>query len=186
MRYCRTQGFQPTALGSVLGPDRPKWKQGIGCTTIRSINIGKTNQVVWDVIKSMLTPFSERSLEFSVHPIPGVLTLDDSDGMSAEQIDVLSVEEKKVLISHIIDRITVHFDKGNGNHRLNVEWSERVLDGSATSEPVTEAPLLWHWGTHQPQRIEAVEPRRDPSPTKKHLRRATVLATESVHSVTVE
>ena len=106
--------------------------------------------------------------------------------MSPEQIDVLSGEEKKVLISHVIDRITVHFDNGNGKHRLNVEWSELLLDRIATSEPEREAPLLWHWGTHQPHGIEAVKLRRDPSPTKKHLRRATVLATESVHSVTVE
>ena len=177
-----------------LDPDRAKWKRGNGCTMIRSINIAKTDQVVWDVIKSMLPTIRERSLESSVHPIPGVLTLDDSDGMSAEgftwmspeQIDVLSGEEKKVLISHVIDRITVHFDNGNGKHRLNVEWSERFLDRIANSVPVTEAPLLWHWGTHQPRGIEAVEPRRDPSPTKKHLRRATVPPTESVHSVTVE
>ena len=161
---------------------------------IRSINIAKTDQVVWDVIKSMLPTIRERSLESSVHPIPGVLTLDDSDGMLPEgftwmlpeQIDVLSGEEKKVLISHVIDRITVHFDNGNGKHRLNVEWSERFLDRIATSVPEREAPLLWHWGTHRPHGIEAVKPRRDPSPTKKHLRRATVLATESVHSVTVE
>ena len=176
----------------LLDPDRPKWKRGNGCTMIRSINIVKTDQIVWAAIKSVLPTIRERSLESSNRPTPHELTVGDRDGllpavftgMSTEQIDGLSEDEKKALIGRHVSRIIVVFDKNTGKHRLNVEWSEWVSDLIGTSLNQTLAPEQWHWISRQ-HSIQTPEPWGDPCP-KKSVGSGKIPATESVQSVTVE
>lgn len=114
--------------------DHPKWKRGTGCSMIRSINIGKTDQLVWTMITDTLRQIRERSpvscdpvgTEHHVHnDRDGVLT-DGVTWMSPEQIDLLSDEEKKVVVSKMITRITAHFDQSTNKHRVDVTFSETV------------------------------------------------------------
>jgi hypothetical protein len=101
---------------------------------VRSINIGKTDQLVWDMIKDVLQQIRDRSPVSCDHASPEHHHLDDGDGlltdgitwMSPEQIDLLSDEEKKVVVSKMITRITAHFDRASNKHRIDVTFSETV------------------------------------------------------------
>ncbi len=46
--------------------------------------------------------------------------------MSLEQIDLLSDEEKKVVVTKMITTITAHFDPSTNKHRVEVTFSETV------------------------------------------------------------
>lgn len=114
--------------------DHPKWKRGTGCLMVRSINIGKTDQLVWYMIKSVLQQIRDRSTVSCDQDVPGHHDHDDGDGfltdgitwMSPDQIDLLSDAEKKVVITNMITRVTAHFDATTTNHRVDVTFSETV------------------------------------------------------------
>jgi len=114
--------------------DHPKWKRGTGCSMVRSINIGKTDQLVWNMVKEIHHQILARSplsceAVGTVHHIP-----DDWDGsltdgftwMSPDQIELLSSEERKVVITRMITQITVHFDAISNRHRIDVTFSETI------------------------------------------------------------
>ena len=46
--------------------------------------------------------------------------------MSPDQIDLLSGEEKKVVVGKMITSIKVHFDASSNKHRIDVTFSEAV------------------------------------------------------------
>ena len=67
--------------------------------------------------------------------------LDDHDGlmpdgftwMSPDQIDLLSDDEKKVVVGKMITTIKVHFDSATNKHRIDVTFSEAVAQAFAKS-----------------------------------------------------
>jgi len=135
--YC----VQKERTWKTRGNDHPKWKRGTGCSMVRSINIGKTDQLVWNMIKDILQQIRDRSPlscdavgpdHHDQHDRNGVLT-DGITWMSPEQIDLLSDEEKKVVVGKIITQITAHFDSATNKHRIDVTFSEVVAQAFAHS-----------------------------------------------------
>jgi DNA invertase Pin-like site-specific DNA recombinase len=114
--------------------DHPKWKRGTGCSMVRSINIGKTDQLVWNMIKDVLQQIRDRSPVSCDQDGPGHHDHDVDDGfltdgitwMSPEQIDLLSDEERKVVVTTMLSRVTAHFDATTNKHRVDVTFSESV------------------------------------------------------------
>ncbi|MGV0960257.1 MAG: recombinase family protein [Limnohabitans sp.] len=131
--------------------DHPKWKRGTGCSMVRSINIEKTDQLVWDMIKSTLELIRGKT------PIPcdqtgsGHHDLDARDGlptdgitwMSQDQIDLLSDAEKKDVITKMVTKITASFDRSTNKHQIDVMFSETVSRLLAPSGD-DQAPLAEH------------------------------------------
>ena len=101
---------------------------------IRSINIGKTDQLVWIMIKQALTqiqdrfPVSSNAIGHEHHDYDGEsgLLTDGITWMSPDQIDLLSDEEKKIIVAKMITTITAHFDAGSNKHRIEVKFSELI------------------------------------------------------------
>jgi len=118
---------------------------GTGCSMVRSINIGKTGELVWGMIKSVLQQIQDRSpvgcvaTRFEYHDRSdrdGLLT-DGITWMSPNQIDLLSDDEKKVVVGNLITRITASFNPETKKHRLDVEFAETVsqmLDHSSDGQ----------------------------------------------------
>lgn len=108
---------------------------------IRSINIGKTDQLVWNTIKGVLQQIRDRS-HIACGPVDPnhqqyvdrdeVLT-DGITWMSPERIDLLSDDEKKVVINKMITRITASFDRETNKHQINVTFSESVARSLAST-----------------------------------------------------
>jgi hypothetical protein len=98
------------------------------------MNIEKTDQLVWDMVKSTLelirdqSPVSSDSTG-SVHhdhdARDGLLT-DGITWMYPDQIDLLSDAEKKAVINKMITKITASFDQTSKKHQIDVEFSETV------------------------------------------------------------
>lgn len=59
------------------------------------------------------------------HDTYGFLT-DGITWMSADQIDLLSDDEKKVVVTKMITRVAAHFDATTNQHRVDVTFSETV------------------------------------------------------------
>ena len=114
--------------------DHPKWKRGTGCSMVRSINIEKTDQLVWDMIKSTLELIRDKPPMSSDQTGSEHHDLDARDGllangitrMSPEQIDLLSDAEKKDVINKMITKITASFDRTTNKHQIDVMFSETV------------------------------------------------------------
>ena len=110
----------------------PTWNRGSECSMVRSINIAKTDKLVWDMIISVLKQIWERYAEPSefVHPIneklhdlSGLLT-DGIKWKSLDQIERLSELDRKNVVSSIINCISVFFDTDKKQHRIDIEFSE--------------------------------------------------------------
>jgi hypothetical protein len=101
---------------------------------VRSINIEKTDQLVWDMVKSALkltrelSPISCGSTSSEHHDLDdgNWLPTDGITWMSPDQIDLLLEAEKKVVINKMITRITASFDQTSKKHQIDVEFSETV------------------------------------------------------------
>lgn len=112
------------------GDDHPKWKRGIGCSMVRSVNIERTNQLVWGMVKEAMQQIRNRSPEGSAttgtehHPLgdESQVYTDGMTWMSPDQLDLLSEEEKKVIINQLVSRITVHLDESRSKHSLTLEF----------------------------------------------------------------
>lgn len=149
---------------------------------VRSINIGKTDQLVWDAIKGVLqqindkppqssssiqsdhhgfndsdlVPSEEINLETkslsddrirhselshlqqnnmilsgqsstqarNLHSFNGVASI--ADYLSPERIDLLSDEDRKIVVNTFLSKVSVFFDEKTKKHRLDVEFSEEV------------------------------------------------------------
>jgi DNA invertase Pin-like site-specific DNA recombinase len=121
--------------------DHPKWKRGTGCSMVRSMNIEKTDQLVWDMVKSSLelirdqSPVSSDSTGSELHDHDALdgLPIDGITWMSPDQIDLLSDAEKKAVINKMITRITASFDQTSKKHQIDVEFSVTVFSLLAPS-----------------------------------------------------
>lgn len=128
--YC----VQKERLWKTRGEDHPKWKRGTGCSMVRSANIAKTDQIVWDIVKPVLLKLPPAPPETSDGIGPEYSRFIESDGhhndeinrLSPEQIDQFSEEEKRAAIQHLIKKVSVFFDSVTAKHRLDVEFTEAV------------------------------------------------------------
>ena len=127
------------------GEDHPKWKRGTGCSMIRSANIAKTDQIVWDIVKPVLLVLQPPPPETSDGIGPEHSRFIESDGnhndgitrLSADEIDQFSDEEKRAAIQHLITKVSVFFDSETAKHRLDVEFTEAVSQAlQAASVPL--------------------------------------------------
>jgi DNA invertase Pin-like site-specific DNA recombinase len=116
------------------GSDHPRWQRGANCSMVRSINIEKTNQLVWEMIKPIIEKIGEHSSSSGNHDFLHSPSFDDRDGIltaelpwiSARQIELLPDEEQKKFISTILSKVSVFFDAETKKHRLDVEFTETV------------------------------------------------------------
>jgi DNA invertase Pin-like site-specific DNA recombinase len=115
--------------------DHPKWKRGTGCSMVRSINIERTDQLVWKMIKGILQQIRDGSPTASTLADLERSDLDDRAGfltdgitwMSPEQIDLLSDEEKRIVVGKAVSGITATFDVETKKHCLEVAYSEVIV-----------------------------------------------------------
>jgi len=99
---------------------------------VRSVNIEKTNQLIWSLIKTTLREIREQSpsqndvegKENQVRYDRDGLLGDEISWMTAEQVDLLNDDERKTIISKMISSTTVHFDEKTKKHTLHVTFSE--------------------------------------------------------------
>jgi hypothetical protein len=116
------------------GEDHPKWKRGTGCSMVRSTNIARTDQIVWDIVKPVLQMLQDRPIGTSDEAGSAHHQFIESDGnhndkitrLSVEQIDQFSDEEKRAAIQHLITKVSVFFDAVTAKHRLDVVFTEAV------------------------------------------------------------
>lgn len=128
--------------------DHPKWKRGNGCSMVRSMNIEKTDQLVWDMVKSTLKLIRDRSpmscdstgSEHNDLDVRDGLLTDGITWMSPDQLDLLSDVERKAIIKKMITSITASFDQTSKKHQIDVEFSETVSRWLAPSS-VDQQPL---------------------------------------------
>jgi hypothetical protein len=143
--YC----VQKERLWKTRGEDHPKWKRGTGCSMVRSANIAKTDQIVWDIVKPVLLMLQDRPMGTSDEAGPEHRPFIESDGnhndkinrLSAEEIDQFSDEEKRAAIQHLITEVSVFFDVVTAKHRLDVEFTKAVsqaLQAASISQVFTD------------------------------------------------
>ncbi|MDN3987395.1 recombinase family protein [Zwartia vadi] len=114
------------------GEDHPKWKRGIECSMVRSVNIEKTNQCVWNLIKTTLREIRDQSpiktvvesTEDQIHHDRVGLLGDEISWMTEEQLELLNDVDRKNIINKMISSTTVHFDEKTKKHTLHVTFSE--------------------------------------------------------------
>ena len=68
--------------------NHPKWKRGIDCSMVRSINIGKTNQLVWDAIKGVLQQIHDNPPQSSSSTQQDHHGFNDSDLVPSAEINL--------------------------------------------------------------------------------------------------
>jgi DNA invertase Pin-like site-specific DNA recombinase len=176
--------------------DHPKWKRGTGCSMVRSINIGKTDQLVWDMVKNVLQQIRDRSPvpwsavgpEHHDHVDPGGALTDGITWMLPDQIDLLSDAEKKVVINKMINRITVHFDVESAKHRIDVMFSEGVA--RLVAERTGSERQMAHAGSQQEDNAACLlmlgEDNLEKSAAKKSVGSRVGSAANHAYTVTVE
>jgi len=99
---------------------------------VRSVNIEKTNQLIWSLIKTTLREIREQSPSQTDVEVTKDHIRYDRDGllgdeiswMTVEQVDLLNDDERKTIINKMISSTTVHFDEKTKKHTLNVTFSE--------------------------------------------------------------
>lgn len=115
---------------------------------VRSVNIARTDQLVWGMVKDALRDLRDRSPSTCDDERIEQHGRDDRDGIlsdgitwiSPEQVDLLPDDEKRVVIEKLVSRITVHFDRESNRHRVDVEFSDLVngMSGLAPGEKSEE------------------------------------------------
>lgn len=91
-----------------------KWVRGKECSMIRSINIEMTDRLIWNLIKSTLREIRERQdnqneemgLEQHIHYEEDGISTEGISWLSADQAEMLSDEERKVLINNMSGGLT--------------------------------------------------------------------------------
>ena len=84
----------------------------------RSVNIERTDQLVWSMITKVHTQICDQQPLKSDGIDPNLHESNDRDGllidgftwMTPDQLEMLSNEERKVVIGNMTSKITVHFD----------------------------------------------------------------------------
>lgn len=132
------------------GDDHPNWKRGTGCSIIRSVNIERTDSLVWNMVKDVLGSVRQQTPELiavegsdhhGINDDDQVLT-DGVSWMSPEQLDLLSDDDKKAVVSKVVTRVSVHFDQQTNKHSVHVEFAETICrvtaqasDGEDSGQP---------------------------------------------------
>jgi hypothetical protein len=99
---------------------------------VRSVNIEKTNQLLWSLIKITLREIRDQSPSYNDLETTEDHILYDRDGllgdeiswMTAEQLELLNDDGRKNVINKMISSTTVHFDEKSKKHTLHVTFSE--------------------------------------------------------------
>ena len=140
--YCVTK----ERLWKTRGDQHPKWKRGTGCSMVRSLNIGRTDELVWNMLKTVLQQLRDQTPSETEETGAANPVLDDGSGtltdgitwMSPEQIDLLSEEDRKVVVTTMVSKISAFFDADRNTHHLTIEFSE-TLSGFFASRPEGQA-----------------------------------------------
>jgi DNA invertase Pin-like site-specific DNA recombinase len=111
-----------------------KWSRETGCSMKRSINIEKTNQLVWTEIKRALQLIQEKYPQDPEQQGSTHMEFDDLDRTPANglcwltpnQAELLSEEKRKVIINELLETITVHLESSTQQHTLRLVFSETV------------------------------------------------------------
>jgi len=114
--------------------EHAKWQRGTGCSMTRSVNIERTDQLVWSMITKVHTqicdqqPLKSNGIDLDLHESNDRYGLqpDGFTWMTPDQLEMLSNEERKVVIGNMTSKITVHFDRERKKHRVDVMFSEQV------------------------------------------------------------
>lgn len=133
--------------------DQEKWKRGSGCLMIRSVNIGKTDSVVWDIIKTVHLQFQELQIELNKIESPTINNFTDRSEMkivnfmlmSLDEIDSLMDQERKVIVNTLLSKVSVFYDKDTGKHSLEVEFTgclSKLLMKVSKDKMSSELPQL--------------------------------------------
>lgn len=91
---------------------------------VQSVNIEKTNQYVWNLIKTTLREIRDQSPRHTDHQRQGDhdnydrhgLLSDEISWITEQQVDLLNDDDKKTFISKMISSSTVHFDEKTKKH----------------------------------------------------------------------
>ena len=119
-----------------------KWKRGQNCKFARSINIGMTNQLVWDLMKTITQKILDHQPPeqdfIGPHDQSNIerrgLQLEQIIGVPVESIDTASEEQKRQVIEALTTSITATYDKQSNTHRLTVQWCAVVAGYIAGSQ----------------------------------------------------
>ena len=128
-----------------------KWQRGNECSMGRSINIDKTNRLVWESIKTTLLEIrrikriGNETLDFqnAYFYESGGLTIEEITSIPLNQIDDLAPDLQKKIVNTLINKISVYFDQIKSKHTIEIEYSQHVtsmLEGMCHCE--TESVVL--------------------------------------------
>ncbi len=171
-------------------------KRGTECSMVRSINIAKTDQLVWGMIKSVIQQIRELSpnqsdlagQEKHVHCDGDDFLSDGITWISPEQIDLLSDADRKKVVTTYIRTIKVFFDGITKQHRLDIEFSEVIarLLASASAPQRASVDCREHAGDTCASLCEGDRVHLGGDAGKKQGGSGVNSAAEQDYSVTVE
>jgi len=122
--------------------------------------------------------------------------LDDRDGilvdgitwMSPEQVDLLSEDEKKVVVNKMVTTITVSFDGATNKHQIDVTFSETVA--RVLADPAGDLRSLTNrkdpMGSDSMDRCNLLEDAVQQRGVKKSVGSSIKSAADLTYPVTVE
>lgn len=143
--------------------DDQKWKRGSRCSMTRSINITKTDNLVWDVVASKIKDLQQFEYLLDQNNFLLLAEFDEAEGsqiynfptksestdfyrnisiikdiLSKDKSIIPTDQDKKMILDLLVDRISVFFDPVKNKHSLNVEFkSEFSVLLKAVSEEGT-------------------------------------------------
>ena len=111
-----------------------KWQRGNECSMGRSINIDKTDKLVWESIKTTLLEIRRikrvayKTLDFqnAYFYESGGLTIEEITSIPLNQIDDLAPDLQKKIVNTLINKISVYFDQIKSKHTIEIEYSQQI------------------------------------------------------------
>jgi hypothetical protein len=144
--------------------DDGKWKNGSRCSMVRSLNIVKTDHLVWEMVVSTLIElqqyadslsesFSNSTEEFNGYDGFSVDELNDKKAdlnfyqhlkdfnvlLTEDNSTLLTDQHKKMILSKYVNKINVYYDKNDSKHLLEVEFKLEV--SSLLQRPLSRLEL---------------------------------------------
>jgi hypothetical protein len=100
----------------------------------RSINIDKTDKLVWESIKTIfleiqrIKRIGNETLDFqnAYFYESGGLTVEEIALIPHDQIDDLAPDLQKKIVNVLINKISVYFDQIKSKHTIEIEYSQHV------------------------------------------------------------
>ena len=178
------------------GDDHPKWKRGSGCSMVRSVNIALTDQLVWKMVKETVQKLRDRLPDAGDPQGPDHQDVGGEEGiqtdgitwMSPDQMDLVSDEDRRALITRVLTRVSVFFERETNRHLLKMQLSEPIsclLAGNRELVPLDATAAVPEGGSFQG--IGTCSGAGEVGPTPKKSRGSQGhLAAEHAYSVTVE